>query len=152
MLKEKMNKKTEALKLALEALEIGHEYAVETAEHFHIEMAGYKQHRHDAMDAEVKQIADAITAIREALAEQPAQGCEFCSHSLYAGTKCKNCGREQPAQQDSTCNKTLREALADHVADNRKLVEQPAQQQEPVGQLQEEAFGRGQVRRIAHRV
>ena len=35
-------------------------------------------------------------------AEQPAQqqGCEFCSHPLYAGTKCKNCGREQPAQQE----------------------------------------------------
>ena len=30
---------------------------------------------------------------------QPVQGCEFCSHPLYAGTKCKNCGREQPAQQ-----------------------------------------------------
>lgn len=29
---------------------------------------------------------------------QPAQGCEFCSHPLYAGTKCKHCGR--PAQQD----------------------------------------------------
>ena len=32
---------------------------------------------------------------------QPAQGCEFCSHPQYAGTKCKNCGREQPEQQ---CN------------------------------------------------
>ena len=29
---------------------------------------------------------------------QPTQGCEFCSHPLYAGTKCKNCGREQPAR------------------------------------------------------
>lgn len=67
-----MSKHSKALKLALEALEIGHEYAVETAENFHIEMAGYKQQRHDAMDAEVKQIADAITAIREALSEQPA--------------------------------------------------------------------------------
>ena len=64
-----MNKQTEALKLALDALEIGYEYAVETTEHFHIEMAGYKQHRHDAMDAEVKKISDAITAIREALAD-----------------------------------------------------------------------------------
>lgn len=41
-------------------------------------------------------ISDAIYA----LAEQTAQGCEFCSHPLYAGTKCKNCGLEQPAQQD----------------------------------------------------
>lgn len=39
---------------------------------------------------------------RKALADQPAQGCEFCSHPLYAGTKCKNCGREQPAQQVGT--------------------------------------------------
>lgn len=29
----------------------------------------------------------------EALADQPAQGCEYCNHALYAGTKCKNCGR-----------------------------------------------------------
>ena len=52
-------------------------------------------------------------ALREALAEQPAQGCDHCNHALYAGTKCKNCGRvteqaaikrdltpEQPAQQE----------------------------------------------------
>lgn len=49
----------------------------------------------------------------QSLAEQPAQGCDHCNHSLYAGTKCKNCGRvteqaaikrdltpEQPAQQE----------------------------------------------------
>ena len=33
-----------------------------------------------------------------AMAEQPAQGCDYCNHPQYAGTKCKNCGREQPAQ------------------------------------------------------
>lgn len=42
----------------------------------------------------------AKAAIREALAEQPAQGCDYCNHPQYAGTKCKNCGREQPAQQE----------------------------------------------------
>jgi len=42
----------------------------------------------------------AITALREALAEQPAQGCDYCNHPLYVGIKCKNCGREQPAQQE----------------------------------------------------
>lgn len=61
---------------------------------------------------------EAITALREALeeqperpyrqlqdngskyfgeswdkAEQPAQGCGHCNHALYSGTKCKNCGR-----------------------------------------------------------
>ena len=31
--------------------------------------------------------------------EQSAQGCDYCNHPLYAGIKCPNCGREQPAQQ-----------------------------------------------------
>jgi hypothetical protein len=26
------------------------------------------------------------------------QGCDFCSHSLYAGTRCKHCGRETASQ------------------------------------------------------
>jgi hypothetical protein len=26
--------------------------------------------------------------------EQPAQGCDFCNNPLYAGTVCKNCGRQ----------------------------------------------------------
>lgn len=70
-----MSKQQEALRLALEALEYN----------------GLLKRK------------QAITAIREALAEQPAQGCEFCSHPLYAGTKCKNCGREQPViKQDLT--------------------------------------------------
>ena len=38
-----------------------------------------------------------------AMSEQPEalseQGCDYCNHPQYAGTKCKNCGREQPAQQ-----------------------------------------------------
>ena len=34
-----------------------------------------------------------------ALAQQQAQGCDYCNHPQYAGIKCKNCGREQPAQQ-----------------------------------------------------
>ena len=77
-----MSKKDEALKLALEALNRG----------------------------ETKLRYEAITAVQEALAEhpaikqcltpeQPAQGCDYCNHSQYAGTKCNNCGCEQPAQQ-----------------------------------------------------
>ena len=55
---------------ALDALKIGHESARDCAETFHIEMAGYKQQRHEALDAEVKQISDAIGVLRAAL-EQP---------------------------------------------------------------------------------
>ena len=55
---------------ALDALKIGHESAHNCAETFHIEMAGYKQQRHEALDAEVKQISDAIGVLRAAL-EQP---------------------------------------------------------------------------------
>ena len=72
-----MSKKDEALKLALEALEVATTPLAEDRQ----------------------EVLRARAAIREALAEQPAQGCEFYSHPLYAGTKCKNCGREQPAQQ-----------------------------------------------------
>ena len=45
----------------------------------------------------IKDVFTAHAALREALAEQPAQGCDYCNHPQYAGTKCKNCGREQPA-------------------------------------------------------
>lgn len=93
-----MSKKDEALKLALEAL-----------------MEATKIHASSCKCS----VCRAVIITREALAEQPAyravktfhegkpvyvaeqpaQGCEFCSHPLYAGTKCKNCGRERPAQQ-----------------------------------------------------
>ena len=89
-----MSKQIDALRLALEALNRG----------------------------ETKLRYEAIAAIREALAEQPAQGCEFCSHPLYAGTKCKNCGREQLAQQD-----VPKLGCVNHDCDKCK-----AQQQEPV--------------------
>ena len=62
--------KDEALKMALEALKIGYDYAADETQRFHVEMAGYKPKRHDAMDADVRQIDDAITAIREAQAQQ----------------------------------------------------------------------------------
>ena len=58
---------TALLRQALAALETGRDYAFETAEQFHIEMRGYKQQRHDAMDADVKQIDEAIAAIRTRL-------------------------------------------------------------------------------------
>jgi len=79
-----MTTKDEALKLALEALDV---LLTEPIAHKAADRAEYL-------------LLQAAPAIREALAEQPAQGCEFCSHPLSAGTKCKHCGREQPAQQE----------------------------------------------------
>ena len=54
---------------ALEALELGYDSAKAEADQFHATMAGYKPHRHAAMDADVQKIAQAITALRAALAE-----------------------------------------------------------------------------------
>ncbi len=57
----------EVMQQALEALEKGREAAQEVADRFHAEMAGYKQRRHDALDADVQSIDRAITALRAAL-------------------------------------------------------------------------------------
>ena len=65
-------KQTEALKLALDWYDSGNENP-------------------DDFANMIKQVI--------ALAQQPAQGCDYCNHPQYVGTKCKNCGREQPAQQ-----------------------------------------------------
>ena len=72
-----MSKQIDALKLALETLEYWH-----------------------VRDEFSTQTSKAITAIKEALAEQPAQGCDYCNNPQYARIKCKNCGREQPAQRE----------------------------------------------------
>jgi hypothetical protein len=58
-----------AMEQMLVALEGGREYAYQAAEQFHVEMRGYRQQRHDAMDADVRQLDAAITAGRAALAE-----------------------------------------------------------------------------------
>ena len=78
------DKQTEALKLALElALDV----------------------RANA-GARLAAKAIALTGVIDAaLAEQLAQGCDYCNHPQYAGTKCKNCGSEQPAQQQEPVNK-----------------------------------------------
>jgi hypothetical protein len=54
----------------LEALEIGYESARVEAAQYHAAMAGYRPERHAAMDADVQKIAEAITALRAALAQQ----------------------------------------------------------------------------------
>lgn len=57
----------ELLQQALDALEIAHDAALVVAEHYHATMKGYRPERHAAVDAEVKQIADVIAAIRQRL-------------------------------------------------------------------------------------
>lgn len=54
---------TDTLKMAREALEIGRACAAEVAQRLHTELAGYRQHKHDAADADVATIAAAIAAI-----------------------------------------------------------------------------------------
>lgn len=57
------------LQQALDALEIGHDAALEEATLYHATMKGYRPARHAALDADVKRIADAIAAIRQRLAQ-----------------------------------------------------------------------------------
>jgi len=66
-----------AAQQALEALEIGHDSAQAEAEQYHRSMAGYRRLKHIAMDVAVQQIADAITALRTALAEPEQEPTEI---------------------------------------------------------------------------
>jgi hypothetical protein len=52
------------LEKIIEALELGAECALEVANDYHERMAGYKQQRHDQLDADVRQIKDAIAVAR----------------------------------------------------------------------------------------
>jgi hypothetical protein len=61
-----------AAQQALEALEIGYACAEAEAAQYHAAMAGYRPHRHAQMDADVQKIAQAITALKAAMA-QPEQ-------------------------------------------------------------------------------
>jgi hypothetical protein len=76
----------EAAQQALEALEIGYDSAQAEATQYHAAMAGYRPERHAAMDADVQKIAKAITALRDALAqEEPRRtGLPHCEHSCEA--------------------------------------------------------------------
>ena len=60
----------EALKMALEALEIGYDAVYAEAQQYHYAMSGYRPNTHKRMDDDVQKIAKAITAIKEALAQQ----------------------------------------------------------------------------------
>jgi hypothetical protein len=69
-----MSKQQEAMRLALEALELGYDSAKAEADQYHAAMAGYRPQRHAEMDADVQKIAAAITALRAALAEPEGGG------------------------------------------------------------------------------
>jgi hypothetical protein len=56
--------------LILEALEIGYAAAQAEAAQYHAAMAGYRPERHAEMDADVQKIANAITAVKAALAQE----------------------------------------------------------------------------------
>lgn len=58
-----MSNKTDALRMALEALETGLECAQEVAARIHYELAGYKPEKHAAADKDVEEIKAAIAAL-----------------------------------------------------------------------------------------
>ena len=121
-----MNKTTEALKLAEEAL-------------LEWKRAGYE------FEDDVK----ALAAIREVLADysRTPEGCDYCKHPLFAGTKCNNCGRVTFAEPDMNLNCPSVQARlatlwgyvkADHSGDANEMVSEPLQ--EPVSILDDPAF------------
>lgn len=85
-------KQIEALKLALEALRVARESVSEWSSY----ASDYFKDKYD-LDGDFEAIDASIEVIEAVLAEQ---GCDYCNHPQYAGIKCKNCGREQPAQQE----------------------------------------------------
>jgi hypothetical protein len=57
--------RTEDKKLLLEALQIGLESVQEDAGNYHLTMAGYRQYRHDALDANIELIKQAIAMVED---------------------------------------------------------------------------------------
>lgn len=57
----------------LQAMELGYDSAKGEADQYHAAMAGYRPQRHAQMDAQVQQIATAITALKASLAESTAE-------------------------------------------------------------------------------
>lgn len=87
----------EAAKAALEALHIGASAAESIAEQYHEAMKGYRQARHDALDADVRTIRTAIEGISAALAEADPMQCEHCGIQFpdkQPGSLCPKCHRE----------------------------------------------------------
>lgn len=109
-----MSKQIDALRLALDALRVARESVSEWSSY----ASDYFKDKYE-LDGDFEAIDSSIEVIEAVLAEQ---GCDYCNHPQYAGTKCKNCGREQSAQQEPKIG------CVNHDCDKCK-----AQQQEPVG-------------------
>jgi hypothetical protein len=80
--------------LLLNALEIGLDCAEEVAQTTHQSLAGYKPHRHAAVDADVETIKSAIVLLA---APQPAQ--KLCGRCLAPEAQC-DCSQPVQAQDD----------------------------------------------------
>jgi hypothetical protein len=107
-----------AAKQALEALEIGYDSASAEAAQYHAAMAGYRPHRHAQMDADVQKIAQAITALRAALAEDALQRLTDVHQEIEAAL-------EQPEQEPVDAEAALRFALAQRDWAFKQLQAQP---------------------------
>ena len=95
--------KDEALDLALEALEsCGAGHITDGGNQWHDEklfdksITAIKQARSAPVqdtDAHYKGVVEGVQKLFDDKRAQPApvQGCEYCAHPLYAGTKCKHC-------------------------------------------------------------
>lgn len=87
---------TEALQMARGALEIGRDCAAEVAQRLHTELAGYRQHKHDAADAGVAKIDAAIAALDALQSAQPATHTEALRALLSAVDMLTYPGEDQP--------------------------------------------------------
>ena len=131
-----MSKHIEVLNLALEALEESLGYVQEEAENAQRLYGQYptRQARIQGLKDDARKHMDAITAIREALAEQPAPPPECKTDAektafAFGWWKALEENRKQPAQNYRGLRITLPENP------NDPLIEQPAQQQEPVAKV-----------------
>ena len=87
----------EAATAALKALDLGYDSAKAEADQYHSAMAGYRPERHAQMDAEVQQIAEAITALKAALAEPEGGG--NLPPPLQGPTVAETATTQQPVEQ-----------------------------------------------------
>lgn len=98
----------DVMKQWLYALEMGRDAAFQAAEMFHLEMRGYKQQRHEALDAEVKQIDEAITALRTAIeAAEKQEPVGYFSVNDYGNWEQNESGHGEPfytAPPAAPCN------------------------------------------------
>lgn len=90
---------SDAIKLAIDALEIGLDCAQEVAHRTHEELKGYKPHRHAAVDADVAKIEAALAALRaQPESVCPECHCHFTSNEVTAPGSTRLVNTAQPDQ------------------------------------------------------